>query len=104
MSGARQDELLGKLDAGAASGFTPDSATFFTTLLSHAMQGMFGDPSYGGNANFAGWDLIGFPGIYAITPQSYTRLSIRVPRGHRSVAQFDGMFDPKRPVADYPPV
>ena len=26
-------------------------------------QGMFGDPYYGGNANFVGWDLLGYPGI-----------------------------------------
>ena len=27
------------------------------------MQGTFGDPYYGGNANFVGWDLIGYPGV-----------------------------------------
>ncbi len=26
------------------------------------MEGMFGDPYYGGNKNFAGWDLIRYPG------------------------------------------
>src|SRR5437764_432326 len=26
-------------------------------------QGTFGDPYYGGNANFIGWDLLGYPGI-----------------------------------------
>ena len=29
----------------------------------HAVQGMFGDPRHGGNAGFAGWDLLGFPGV-----------------------------------------
>jgi hypothetical protein len=24
---------------------------------------MFGDPAHGGNADFAGWKLIGYPGI-----------------------------------------
>jgi len=24
---------------------------------------MFGDPYYGGNANYVGWDLIGYPGV-----------------------------------------
>jgi hypothetical protein len=24
---------------------------------------MFGDPSHGGNAGYAGWDLLGFPGV-----------------------------------------
>ena len=29
----------------------------------HTLQGTFGDPYYGGNANFVGWDLIGYPGV-----------------------------------------
>ena len=27
------------------------------------MQGMFGDPHWGGNRNNIGWKLMGFPGI-----------------------------------------
>ena len=26
------------------------------------MEGMFADPIYGGNKDFAGWQLLGFPG------------------------------------------
>jgi gluconate 2-dehydrogenase gamma chain len=26
------------------------------------MEGMFSDPVYGGNKDFAGWRLVGFPG------------------------------------------
>ena len=36
---------------------------FFTMVLNHTHQGTFGDPYYGGNANFVGWDLIGYPGV-----------------------------------------
>ena len=32
-------------------------------VRTHTLQGTFGDPYYGGNANFVGWDLIGFPGF-----------------------------------------
>ena len=35
---------------------------FFDLVLTHAMEGMFGDPGYGGNTNLAGWRLIGYPG------------------------------------------
>ena len=31
-------------------------------LLAHARQGMFGDPSYGGNVDRAGWALLGYSG------------------------------------------
>ncbi len=32
-------------------------------MLNHTHQGTFGDPYYGGNANFIGWDLIRYPGV-----------------------------------------
>jgi gluconate 2-dehydrogenase gamma chain len=35
---------------------------FFDLVLEHAMEGMFGDPVHGGNADRAGWALIGYPG------------------------------------------
>lgn len=36
---------------------------FFALVRTHTIQGTFCDPAYGGNANFAGWDLIGYPGV-----------------------------------------
>ena len=37
--------------------------SFFTLVRTHTIQGTFCDPAYGGNANFTGWDLIGYPGV-----------------------------------------
>jgi hypothetical protein len=51
------------VETGAATGFTGSSAAFFNLLLTHTHQGTFGDPYYGGNANFVGWDLLGYPGV-----------------------------------------
>ena len=51
------------VETGAAIGFTGSSAAFFALLLSHTHQGTFGDPYYGGNANFVGWDLVRYPGV-----------------------------------------
>src|SRR5262249_8240965 len=34
-----------------------------TMVRTHTIQGTFCDPYYGGNADFVGWDLIGYPGI-----------------------------------------
>lgn len=42
---------------------TVDQTPFFALVRAHTIQGMFADPAYGGNANFAGWDLIGYPGV-----------------------------------------
>lgn len=48
-----QDAILLELEA------TP----FFALVRTHTIQGTFADPAYGGNANFVGWDLIGYPGV-----------------------------------------
>ena len=48
---------------GAGAGFVGSSAAFFTMVRSHVLQGTFGDPYYGGNANYVGWDLIRYPGV-----------------------------------------
>jgi gluconate 2-dehydrogenase gamma chain len=63
LSGTDQDSVLIDVETGAATGFTGSSAAFFALVLNHTHQGTFGDPYYGGNANFIGWDLIGYPGI-----------------------------------------
>jgi gluconate 2-dehydrogenase gamma chain len=81
LSAARQDEVITALDEGKATGFTwPTAQEFFGTIRTHTMEGMFADPIYGGNKDFAGWRLVGFPGAQAIfTPtdlqsrQAFTR-------------------------------
>ena len=39
---------------------------FFDVAYQAAMEGMFGDPIYGGNKNKAAWKMIGYPGVIAI--------------------------------------
>lgn len=59
LSATQQDVLLTDLQE------TP----FFALVRGHTLQGTFCDPIYGGNANFAGWDLIGYPGVrLAVAP------------------------------------
>ena len=63
LGAAQQDEVIGALEQGKASEFTfPTAQVFFNTLRTHTMEGMFADPVYGGNKDFAGWLLVGFPG------------------------------------------
>jgi gluconate 2-dehydrogenase gamma chain len=60
---AQQDDVIGALEQGKASEFGfPTAQAFFNTLRAHTMEGMFADPVYGGNKDFAGWKLVGFPG------------------------------------------
>jgi hypothetical protein len=49
---ATQDKIL----AG------PDVSAFTSLLFEHAIEGMYGNPEYGGNRGLAGWKDIGFPG------------------------------------------
>jgi gluconate 2-dehydrogenase gamma chain len=63
LSAAQQDEVIGALEQGKAGGFEfPTAQAFFNTLRTHTLEGMFADPVYGGNRNFVGWQLVGFPG------------------------------------------
>jgi gluconate 2-dehydrogenase gamma chain len=70
LSAARQDEVITALEQDKATGFTyPSAQAFFNTLRTHTIEGMFADPVYGGNKDFAGWRLVGFPGAHpAFTP------------------------------------
>ena len=63
LSPTDQDSVLIDVETGAATGFTGSAAVFFAMVLTHTHQGTFGDPYYGGNANFVGWDLVGYPGV-----------------------------------------
>jgi hypothetical protein len=48
-----------------------DAVPAFKALLyQHACEGMYGDPVYGGNRGYAGWDAIGYVGD--IQPRGYT--------------------------------
>ena len=69
LSPEKQDAVLTAMDSGTAAGFA-DARAFFGRVRRLALEGMFGDPSYGGNRNFAGWDLIRYPGPrLAVSPE-----------------------------------
>jgi gluconate 2-dehydrogenase gamma chain len=89
---ARQDELIGDLEALRAPGFTPSSSAFFELVLGHTLEGMFGDPHYGGNRNFIGWELIGYPGLRLAVTAEQQRMDAELEPTLRSAydhAQFD---------------
>lgn len=87
---ADQDDVLSDMEANRATGFTPNAAAFFNLLRAHTMQGMFCDPYYGGNANFVGWDLIGYPGLRMAVGAADQRM--KKPAAVRKSAYDSGMF------------
>jgi gluconate 2-dehydrogenase gamma chain len=87
LSAADQDALLTSLER----------EPFFALVLSHTLQGTFGDPFYGGNRNFAGWDLIGYPGVrLAVTAEEQNLGATPAPT--RMSAYDYSMFSRRKPA------
>ena len=60
---AQQDDVISVLEENKAGEFAwPTAQAFFETIRTHTMEGLLADPIYGGNKDFAGWRLVGFPG------------------------------------------
>ncbi|TLY52134.1 MAG: gluconate 2-dehydrogenase subunit 3 family protein [Gammaproteobacteria bacterium] len=62
MSNSDQDAVLTALEKDSIELVDVPGKTFFTMLLQNTTEGFLSDPMYGGNRDFAGWKLIGFPG------------------------------------------
>lgn len=57
-----QDSVLHGLEKGDIHLPDVPAKEFFTMLWNNTQQGYLADPMYGGNRDFAGWKLVGFPG------------------------------------------
>jgi gluconate 2-dehydrogenase gamma chain len=97
LSAQDQDAVLTDMENNAAKGF-PGAALFFNVVLSHTMQGTFCDPFYGGNANFVGWDLIGYPGMRLTATANDQRMDV-APRRRTCRRTTSRMFSRKKPDA-----
>jgi gluconate 2-dehydrogenase gamma chain len=95
LSGTDQDSVLIDCETGAATGsgagFAGSSTQFFNLVKGHTWQGTFGDPYYGGNADFIGWDLLGYPGVRTmVTAADQERLERgELAPNHRSAYDFE---------------
>ena len=86
-----QDAVLTDMEKNIAVGFTPNAAAFFALVRAHTIQGTFCDPYYGGNAEFVGWDLVGYPGIRLTVTADEQRMDAK-PKRVRQSAYADGTF------------
>jgi len=60
----QQDAILEDLERGSPAGDAwknISSREFFALILSHTMQGYYGDPRHGGNRGRASWKMLGLP-------------------------------------------
>lgn len=97
-----QDSVLIDLQdggtTGAGVGFVESPSAFFEMVKSHTWQGTFGDPQYGGNRNFAGWDLIDYPGVrMSVTEDDQESLEADELEPARRSAYDHPMFQTGRP-------
>jgi gluconate 2-dehydrogenase gamma chain len=93
LSPADQDAVLADVERNAAPGFMPGAAAFFGLMRNHTIQGTFCDPYYGGNFNFIGWDMVGYPGLRMAVREEDQRLT--APATIRASAYDDPMFTAK---------
>ena len=70
LDGDQQDSILGEFAAGKVDEFAR-AAEFFETARNHILEGVFGEPRYGGNRDLIGWRLVGFPGQQYGYPDPY---------------------------------
>jgi gluconate 2-dehydrogenase gamma chain len=95
LSPTDQDSVLVDVETGAATegaGFDGSSAAFVALVRAHTWQGMFGDPFYGGNRDFIGWDLLEYPGVRTAVAADDQRLGV-VPDPVRRSAYDGDMFN-----------
>ena len=57
-----QDAVLHALEKGELELPHASADAFFDMLVQNTVEGFLADPMYGGNRDFIGWKLIGFPG------------------------------------------
>lgn len=61
----QQDDVLAAVESGKADGWPSGgvgAGEFFATVRTHTIIGFLADPSYGGNRDYAGWKVVGYPG------------------------------------------
>lgn len=84
LSAAEQDTLLSDIEAGRAG---TELSAFFELVLRHTKEGMFGDPLWGGNEDFVGWKLIGYPGPRYVWTEEDQRLDAIIEPSYTSAPE-----------------
>lgn len=69
-----------------------ETTPFFALVRTHTIQGTFCDPFYGGNENFVGWDLLGYPGVRTIVTADEQKMGITLTPNHKSAYDY-AMFN-----------
>jgi gluconate 2-dehydrogenase gamma chain len=88
LTDGQMDAIIGDLEDDKVKSFEkPTGGGFFDMLLNDTYQGMFADPIYGGNRDFAGWRLVGYPGAQ----RSYTPEELKNGPNERTIQSLTDM-------------
>jgi gluconate 2-dehydrogenase gamma chain len=64
LSEKQQDEVITAWSERRVSTFTDiDATAFFEMVRQNVVEGLLGDPRYGGNHDMVGWRWLGYPGV-----------------------------------------
>ena len=66
LAAADKQKVLEGLDKSTITLDRLSGKQFFDVAYQATMEGLFGDPIYGGNKNKAAWKMIGYPGVIAV--------------------------------------
>ncbi len=91
LDAGEQDALLMALEGNTVAEL-PEGSTLFNRVHRLVLEGLFSDPWYGGNRDFGGWDLIGYPGAVLASTTDMQRLGQRLAPLHTSAygSEHDG--------------
>jgi len=99
LSAEKQDAVLTAMDNSTAGGF-PSAKAFFDRVHRLTLEGMFGDPYYGGNKNFAGWDLIQYPGPRLATSIDDQKMGVEIKQVYMTTGDSDLLAILETPSGD----
>jgi gluconate 2-dehydrogenase gamma chain len=94
LSTSEQDEILMAVESNQVTGFLGSSASFFSMVHNHTIEGTFSDPYYGGNRDFVGWDMLGYPGVRMGSSDTEVRQGKQLAPSH--VSAYDMAFTKQR--------
>lgn len=86
LSPEKRDAVLTAIDNDQA----PNLKAFFARARRLTLEGMFCDPYWDGNKNFAGWDLIKYPGVRLAVTAEEQKMSKPATTLHKSAYASNG--------------
>lgn len=94
LSASEQDEILHAVERNEVKGFVGSGSSFFSMVRNHTIEGTFSDPYYGGNRDFIGWDMLGYPGVRMGSSDTEVRQGSQLAPSH--VSAYDIAFTKQR--------